>query len=41
MIAYNGSNYGTGVPDWELARAASDGSNGELVYISDFEAGKV
>jgi hypothetical protein len=41
MIAYNGSNYGTGVPAWELARAASENSNGRLVYISDFEAGQL
>lgn len=41
MIAYNGSNYGTGVPAWELARATSECSNGTLVYISDFDAGKL
>ena len=41
VIAYNGSNYGTGIPAWELARAASDSSNGTLVYISDFDAGKL
>jgi hypothetical protein len=41
VIAYNGGMYGTEIPAWQFADVASNSSNGTLVYISDFEAGKL